>query len=272
MNKPAITVLMPAYNAERFIGKAIESILNQTYKDFEFLIINDGSIDNTESIIQSYSDLRIRYIRNEKNIGLIATLNNGIDLANGEWIARMDADDIALPQRLEFQKQYVDTHKETDVLSSTIIFINEAGESTGTWPLDQKTINTKELKSAMIRENCIAHPTVMCRKSLLQKFKYRPNSIHIEDYDLWLRLLNRGYNFAKIDIPLLYYRVHTESVTGTHLKKSNFYFRHAKTKWNVLIEETFHGKITITTIKIKISMIMDFIKGVGKAIKNSSRN
>ena len=272
MNKPSITVLMPAYNAERFIGKAIESILDQTYKDFEFLIINDGSSDRTDSIVKSFSDPRIRYIKDENNNGLIASLNKGIEMANGEWIARMDADDISLPQRLEFQKQYVDSHNETDVLASTIIFINEAGESTGTWALDQKTTNPEELKAAMIRENCIAHPTIMCRKSLLQKFKYRSNSIHIEDYDLWLRLLNRGYHFAKIDTPLLYYRVHSESVTGTHLKKTNFFFRHAKTKWNVLIEEALHGKITMTTVKIKLSMIMDILKGVGKAIKNSSRN
>jgi Glycosyltransferases involved in cell wall biogenesis len=272
MNKPSITVLMPAYNAERFIGKAIESILNQTYKDFEFLIINDGSTDATESIIQSYSDSRILYIKNDKNIGLIATLNTGINMANGEWIARMDSDDVALPQRLEYQKNYFDEHKETDVLATTIIFMNESGETTGTWSLDQKTINPNDIKSALIRENCIAHPTVMCRTSLLQKFRYRSNSLHIEDYDLWLRLLNRGYYFAKINTPLLYYRVHTESVTGTHLKKSNFFFRHAKTKWNVLIEEALHGKITITTIKIKLSMILDFIKGVGKAVKSTSRN
>ena len=272
MNKPSITVLMPAYNAARFIGKAIESILNQTYKDFEFLIINDGSTDNTESIVQSYSDLRIRYIKNDKNSGLIATLNKGIELATGEYVARMDADDVALPQRLEFQKKYFDKHPETDVLASTIIFINEAGESTGTWQLDRDTINSSAIKSAMIRENCIAHPTIMCRKSLLEKFKYRTSGMHIEDYDLWLRLLNRGYHFAKIDTPLLYYRVHSESVTGTHLKKTNFFFRHAKTKWNVLIEEALHGKITMTTVKIKFSMISDFIKGVGKSIKNLSRN
>lgn len=272
MSNSTISVLMPAYNAERFIGKAIESILAQTYTNFEFLIINDGSNDQTESIIQSYSDNRIRYIKNLYNEGLIATLNKGIGLANGEWIARMDADDIAFPQRLEVQKNYLDNHQAVDVLASTILFINDEGEPTGPWELDQQTIDPDRIKKALITENCIAHPTIMARKSLLQKFKYRKNSEHIEDYDLWLRLLNRGYHFDKIKTPLLHYRVHKESVTGTHLKKSNFFFRHAKTKWNVLIEEALHGRINGTSIKIKMSMIMDVIKGIGKAIKNSTRN
>ena len=108
MSKPLVSVLMAVYNGEKYLLEAIESILNQTYTNFEFLIINDGSTDSTEEIILSYSDQRIRYIKNEQNLKLIASLNKGLDLAKGKYIARMDADDISLPDRLEKQVNFLE--------------------------------------------------------------------------------------------------------------------------------------------------------------------
>src|ERR1017187_7276972 len=109
-NSPYITVLMPVYNAAPFLREAIDSILNQTFKNFELLIINDGSTDNCEEIILTYKDPRIRYIKNETNIKLISTLNKGIKLSKGKYIVRMDADDISFPDRIEKQVNYMETN------------------------------------------------------------------------------------------------------------------------------------------------------------------
>lgn len=108
---PKISVVMPAYNAEKYIGKSIDSILNQTYGDFEFIIINDGSKDSTKEIILSYSDNRIVYLENEINSGIVVTLNKGLEYATGEYIARMDADDIAVAERLEKQIEFMEKIK-----------------------------------------------------------------------------------------------------------------------------------------------------------------
>lgn len=117
LNNPLISVLMPAYNAEKYIKEAIESILNQTFSNFEFIIIDDGSIDATEEIIKSFKDSRIVYIKNEKNLGLIKTLNKGISIARGEFIARMDSDDISMPQRFELQLDVFKKYKGVDIVN-----------------------------------------------------------------------------------------------------------------------------------------------------------
>jgi len=116
---PKVTVLMPVYNAEKYLKEAIGSILGQSFSDFEFLIINDGSTDSSVKIIKSYDDPRIRFIANEKNLGVIPTLNKGFALAQGEFIARMDADDISLPKRLELQADFMDKHPEAGAIGLT---------------------------------------------------------------------------------------------------------------------------------------------------------
>ena len=112
MKQAQVTVLMPVYNAEQYLREAIGSILHQTFTDFEFIIINDGSTDRSEEIIKSYTDTRIRYYKNESNLKLIATLNKGFDLAGGKYIARMDADDISLPNRLQLQFELMEKNPE----------------------------------------------------------------------------------------------------------------------------------------------------------------
>ena len=124
---PKISVLMSAYNSEKYISESIESILNQTFKDFEFIIINDGSSDNTAKIIQKYAekDERIRFINSKQNQGIIAALNPGFSMCRGEYIARMDSDDISLPKRFEKQIEYMDKHSECGVLGTSIIIFDK---------------------------------------------------------------------------------------------------------------------------------------------------
>ena len=267
MNIPAVSVILPVYNCEKYIAKAIESVLHQSFNDFELIIINDGSSDNTESIILSFSDLRIVYLKNESNSGLIFTLNKAIEIAGGKCIARMDADDICLPTRLEKQKKYLDEHLETAMVATTIGFIDENENNKGIWPLDRKIISHNAIRNKMPFENCIAHPSIMIRAAVLKELKYDQRQINIEDYDLWLRLLSRGHIISKIDEPLLSYRIHNESVTNLYLKKKNFFFKHFKMKRIFLAKEISAGRINGFNLIVIASMLVDLIMGTGKAIK-----
>jgi glycosyltransferase involved in cell wall biosynthesis len=268
MNSPAVSVILPAYNCERYIGRAIQSVLDQTFSDFELIIINDGSTDKTEFAVLSFSDHRIVYQKNETNQGLVYSLNRAIDLAGGKYIARMDADDICRPERLAKQVAFLDNHNEITLVATTIDFINNEEKLTGQWELDRKTISPEQIRSKMPSENCIAHPTVMLRSSVLKEFKYKTSQKNIEDYDLWLRLLNRGHQLAKVDEPLLLYRVHGDSVTSLYLKKRNPFFKHLSMKWRFLISEFFAGRVTGFLLIVNLSCAADLVKGIAKAIKN----
>ena len=156
MTEPDVTVLLPVFNGALFLHQAIESILSQSFDNFELLIINDGSSDDSEKIIHSYSDHRINYVNNGQNIGLVATLNKGINLARGKYIARMDADDISIANRLKEQKEYLDQHSEVSFVASTINRIDQNGDIKGVWSLDQKTITIDSIRKTLIFKNCNA--------------------------------------------------------------------------------------------------------------------
>lgn len=205
-----VTVLMPVYNGEKYLKEAITSILYQTYEEFDLLVINDGSTDKSENVILSFTDERIKYIKNEKNIGLIKTLNKGLDLISGEYIARMDQDDISLPDRLEKQIKFMDENKEI-VVSGTNIRI--FGDNIKTFE-NKLPINPLEIKAMLLFENCIMHPTVIMRKEVLDTEKYRYNIEHIaaEDFGLW-QLISKKYDLANIDEVLLEYRISESSMT-----------------------------------------------------------
>ncbi|NGP46765.1 glycosyltransferase family 2 protein [Bacillaceae bacterium SIJ1] len=155
-----VTVLMPVYNGAKYLSEAIESILNQTYKEFDLLIINDGSTDNSEEIINRFSDDRIKYIANDKNIGLIRTLNKGICLVRSEYIARMDADDISLPMRLEKQIKFMDEHQDIAVSGTSVLVFNEKG----TIGKSIVSKDSNEIKTRLLFHCALMHPSVIIRK------------------------------------------------------------------------------------------------------------
>lgn len=212
---PRISVIMPAYNAEKYIAQAIESILNQTFKDFEFIIINDGSTDNTVKIINQYQDERIILINNEKNKGLVPSLNQGLKLASGEYIARMDADDISLPDRFMKQIKYMDKHPKIGVLGSWFHIFGE----------EINRIETK-LKSPkladMIETSPVGHPTAMLRKKFFDKYylQYDPAYTHAEDYELWTRVI-KFMKIANLPEVLLNYRWAKGNVSHIHEKEQS---------------------------------------------------
>lgn len=252
----------------RFLSQTIDSLLAQTFTDFELLIINDGSTDETEQIIRSYNDHRIQYIKNDVNSGLIYTLNKGIELALGKYIARMDADDIALTERLAVQKQWLDEHPATAVVGCAVQFIDEHNKNTGVWPLDQKTITAGSILSAMVKENCLAHPTVMIRSNILKQFRYNKNQQHTEDYDLWLRLLANGFIIDKVPQNLLLYRVHQSSITGSILRKSNPFYKQFNCKRRFLAGRLKEGKWGAFESSVLLTTLYDGVMGTGKHFKN----
>ena len=200
---PDTTVLLPVYNGEDFIAEAVESVINQTYSNFELLIIDDGSKDGTFEILQrlAANDSRIR-IHQRENRGLIATLNEGIALCSSEFVARMDADDFALPQRLAVQHSYMTEHQHVAVCSSGL----EEYESgcVRTWQGEGEAVRARLLFGC-----CLFHPTIMARRSALQAVGgYDAAMPCAEDYDLWLRLAEAGYSLAVLPQVLLRYRVH----------------------------------------------------------------
>jgi len=210
---PKVSVLMPVYNAGLFLREAIESIIAQTFTDFEFLIIDDCSMDNSSIIIDSYDDPRIIKIQNLKNEGVAASLNKGIALAKGEFIARMDADDVSMPRRLEMQVSYLDTHYDVSMVSTKAVLIDHLGVEKGCWLQDQLTIDNESIRGMLPKTNCIVHPAVMIRRAVVCQYGYYTTQCNGQDYTLWLRLAADNHKIEKIDCILVKYRIHENSVT-----------------------------------------------------------
>lgn len=202
---------MPVLNGEKYLKEAIESILHQTFSDFEFIIINDGSTDSTEAIIKSFSDPRIVYIKNEANLGLSKSFNIGIAAARGEYIARMDADDMSISERFEKQLSYLEVHPDISVLGTAVILMNERGLSL---KKASKYTSHVEIKWQSLFSTPLFHPTVMARAKILKDNRYDESFYNSEDYELWSRLLfTTSTRFANLTEPLLYYRVFPTSFT-----------------------------------------------------------
>lgn len=231
--KPLVSVIMPVHNAAAYLAQAIDSVLAQTFGDFELLVLNDGSTDNSNEVIQRYSDKRLRVIQNEKNIGLTATLNKAVRLCRGEYIARMDADDICMPQRFEKQVNYLEQHADVSVLACRAQVINADGEITGEWSDDADHLTESEIRGYLPFSNCIVHPSVMMRAEIAKKYEYKAYQKGAEDWDLWLRLLAAGRRIHKLNEPLLHYRVHMQSTMAEQKKNVPVQLRmiRVKSRW-----------------------------------------
>jgi len=218
---PTISVIMPVYNAEKYLQESLESILKQSFQDFELIIINDGSKDNSLNIINIYSENpeyqnKIKII-NQKNTGVIQALNNGIKIAKGKYIARMDADDIAIFNRFEKQIEVLEKENQEKIAicGSLAIIINENGKEIS--EMNYPKTNWFKNKLYIIRRNPFIHPSVIIRKDILEKVShnnnyYKKNYKYVEDYELWTRII---FKYKAINLPeyLLKYRVHTQQET-----------------------------------------------------------
>lgn len=208
---PAMSVVMPVRNGAAYLGAAVQSVLVQTFADFEFIIVDDGSSDRTPAILSAFaaSDDRVRLLRTSGE-GIVAALNLGIGTARGLLIARMDADDIALPERFATQTAALRAMPTLVAIGSEAITIDPQGNETGrmTVPADASTAMAE-----LSRHNSFLHPTMMLRRdAMVLAGLYRPACIYAEDYDLWLRISERG-EMANIAEPLIKFRVHSQQTS-----------------------------------------------------------
>jgi hypothetical protein len=207
---PRISVIFPVYNGSEFLEESLKSVLNQTFHDFEVLVIDDASTDDSAEIAKGFNDPRICVIRHDKNMRLPETLNHGLELARGEFIARMDADDICAPRRFERQVRLLDLHPGIGICGGWVRLFGGAANSTRKYPVSPDAVE------AFRHFNCpFGHPTVMMRRALLvaHGLRYDPRAAAVEDFELWTRLLKvtRGANLPEV---LLEYRLHEASVTS----------------------------------------------------------
>ena len=204
---PKISVIMPVYNSEKYLSEAIESILSQTYPDFEFIIIDDCSQDKSYQIAASYHDPRIVLLQNEENKGVAATLNRGIDTAKGEFIARMDADDISFPERFQEQILHLNSHPHIGVLGTAVRF---CGAKEGN---HYNPSHAEQAKIDLLFNSCLCHPSVMIRRDCLINNRYDVAYEGCEDYELWWRL-SQHCKIESLPTILFTYRIHPKQVTN----------------------------------------------------------
>lgn len=208
---PELSVILPVFNAEQYLRESIDSVLCQTFKDFELIIINDGSTDSSEQIIQSYTDNRIVYLKNDVNLKLIATLNRGIDAARGKYIARIDADDRCHPARFEKQVEFLNSHEDIGLCGSWANLIDLNGEKIGRL----KNASDSSLLSCLLFFTCpLLHPSVMGKASVFKDNRYDFGALHVEDFELWNRLARKGVRLANIRDHLIDYRWHDSNISA----------------------------------------------------------
>jgi hypothetical protein len=216
MSYPVVSIVMSVFNGQAFLSEAIESIRSQTFSNYEFVVINDGSTDKTAEILSAYasSDARMHIIHHE-NKGRAASLNIGIGLAKGNYIARMDADDISLPHRLEAQVDFMDRNPSVGVLGGAVEVIRSAGHVLTTF---QPPVQDSDIKSKMLHGNPMWHPTVVMRKEVvLAAGGYRKPLLDADDYDLFLRMGERS-QLANLSKLVLQYRIHANQVSVRNMR------------------------------------------------------
>lgn len=239
INGPKVTVFMAAYNAEPFIAEAISSILGQSFENFELLIVNDGSTDRTVEVIQSFTDPRIKLIHNGTNKGLAYTRNRALDEAQGEFIAVLDSDDIAVSDRLQLQYDYMTNHQEVALCSGHAALIDGRGR-----PIGQQFIvpTGNAVNMEMFFGNPFINSAAMFRADVLKEFHGYREFVPAEDFDFFLRISEK-YPVANMDRLLVYYRVHDQNIStiqsarlrqvGTDILKDMY------NRWGIPVDEQF---------------------------------
>lgn len=216
MKEPKISVIMSVHNGLPYLKQAVESILHQTYRNFEFIIVEDKSTDNTLKYLKGIEDKRVKLIENKKKLGLASSLNKALKLARGAYIARMDADDISMPQRFTTQLNYMLENTTIDICGTWVDTINEKGtiKSDKKYPTEDRLI-----KKALARYQPIVHPTFMVKRTFFTKLGgYRKDYDYAEDYDLLVRAME-GYKMANIPAKLLRLRLSENRRSRKDMKK-----------------------------------------------------
>ena len=225
-----VSVIMPAFNAEKYVAEAAKSIFDQTFTNFELIVVNDGSTDRTLEILNAIADDRLRILSNDNNMGVVKSTNKGIAEARGRYIARQDADDISLPERLQKQFEYLEQHPEIALLGTG----RKTMSGTGTFK-KQKTILERPTFKDLLKGNCFTQGSVMIRKKALEVVGNYNELFHLsEDYELWLRIAKQ-FSVANLPEALYILRRHSESVSWKYI--------HILVLYRLLAKELAQGKV-----------------------------
>ncbi len=225
-NQPTISVVMPVFNANLYVKEAVQSVLNQSFADFEILIFDDCSTDNSYEILSELAqhDSRIKLFKREKNLGLVSNLNDGISKSKGAFIARMDADDICHPERFQKQLDFFKNNQDIDVLGTAFECFGDICKTV------LHPFTNEEIKERLFEYCCIGHPTVMFRKSIVTHHElYKKELFPCEDYHLWVELIKK-YKFANLKEVLLNYRIHNHQISSERKVQQEELDSYAKVK------------------------------------------
>jgi glycosyltransferase involved in cell wall biosynthesis len=231
-DSPQISVIMSVFNGAKYLREAIDSILVQTYRDFEFIIIDDGSTDNSKMIVSSYQDERIRLIENDKNMGVSASVNIAVEIARGYYVARMDCDDVSIPERFIKQLNWLD-ETGADICGGWIKLFGTS---------DNRTIAHAEsddaIKMELLFGSAFANPTVMMKTKLLRELKHDSEWDKAEEYDLWVRAAQAGWKMTNMPEVLLKYRLHASQIsTASSVKQQELTQQIRHRYWNYVFEK-----------------------------------
>jgi glycosyltransferase involved in cell wall biosynthesis len=236
-NTPEISIIMPVYNTEKYVGQAIESVLSQSFKDFEFIIIDDCSTDTSYQICEQYAkkDTRIRLYRNNENKGISYTRNALIDLSQGRYIAIQDSDDISSMDRLHICYGFLEKNPNYAVVSGSNIIID------ATWKIIWKRIYKNNIEKIILKKSPVSQASCMFKKVIFEEVGWYDCSLNYwEDYDLWLRMYARGYKIYNLDFVLLWYRISQWQSKMTHLittlKNTIYIQKRASEKYNMKVK------------------------------------
>lgn len=230
MKTPLVSVVMPVYNSEKYLAETIESVLGQTFRNFEFIIVEDCPTDGSPAIIDRYvkRDRRIVRVKNSRNVGISGSRNRGIGIARGKYIMNMDHDDLSMKNRMEAQVKYLERHPKVGIVGSAVIAIDGSGAQIGTRKLPE---SDAEIRKALPLYAPFAHPSTMVRKEAYEKAgAYDREFEPADDYELYFRI-GRQFEFANIGTPLLKHRLHGGSATVKKIRRMISGTMRAKMKW-----------------------------------------
>jgi glycosyltransferase involved in cell wall biosynthesis len=214
MSPPLVSVIMPVYNCEKYLREAIDSVLAQSYKNIELVVINDGSTDSSREIILSFSDPRIRFLENDNNSGIVFTRNKGLDSANGEFVATLDSDDVALPERLEKQVNFLSGNPDFGMCGTFFYSIDSDGKFLRKVKFPT---NSRDIATFMTLGNCFCNSTVMIRSKIAKELKYREKYDIVEDYEMWWRI-TKSAKLTNLPFYGTRYRVHGDNISVAKMK------------------------------------------------------
>lgn len=224
---PLVSVSMPVYNAERYIAEAINSILSQTYQNFELIIVDDGSTDRTREIVESFDDPRIIKVYSDRNRGLITTRNRIAQIARGKYLALLDADDCAFPDRLALQVQFLESN-QADLCGADHWTLNQV---TGQLKASKQRHSNSDIHALLSVCSPVCNPAMMGRLEVFRKFPYKASYLHAEDYCLWTEIALAGYRFVNLKKKLITYRLHSTQTSVNHLQAARNVFSAAQANY-----------------------------------------